>query len=71
MWVVRGLFRKFAQVAPEAGLLVAKRGNRCLQNVPSVEGDADHINVIMAYDRPGVQFAVAPQLDQYLYESGW
>jgi len=66
---VRGLFGTLVQVAPEAGLLVAMRGNRCLHSVRPVEGDADRINVIMSFDRPGVQFAVAPQLDQYLYEA--
>ncbi|MCH7639258.1 MAG: 2OG-Fe(II) oxygenase [Bacteroidetes bacterium] len=69
MRIVRGMFGRLVQVAPETGLLVAMRGNRCLHSVRPVEGDADRINVIMAYDRPGVQFAVAPQLDQYLYES--
>ena len=65
---VRGLFGKLVQVAPEAGLLVAMRGNRCLHSVRPVQGDSDRINVIMSYDRPGAQFAVAPKLDQYLYE---
>lgn len=68
MRIVRGMFGKLVRVAPEPGLLVAMRGNRCLHSVRPVEGDADRINVIMAYDRPGVQFAVAPQLDQYLYQ---
>lgn len=70
MQPVRGLFGKLVRVAPEPGLLVAMRGNRCLHSVRPVEGNADRINVIMAYDLLGVQFAVAPQLDQYLYESG-
>lgn len=68
MRLVRGLFGKLVRVAPEPGLLVAMRGNRCLHSVRPVEGATDRINVIMAYDRPGAQFAVAPQLDQYLYE---
>jgi len=69
MRVVRGLFGKLVQVAPETGLLVAMRGNRCLHSVRPVEGDADRINVIMSFDRPGAEFDVASQLDQYLYES--
>ena len=69
MRVVRSLFGKLVQVAPEAGLLVAMRGNRCLHSVRPVEGNTDRINVIMAYDRPGARFDVAPKLDQYLYES--
>ena len=69
MRIVRGMFGRLVQVAPETGLLVAMRGNRCLHSVRPVEGDADRINVIMAYDLPGAQFEVAPQLDRYLYES--
>lgn len=68
--IVRGMFGRLVQVAPETGLLVAMRGNRCLHSVRAVEGDADRINVIMSYDRLGAQFEVALQLDQYLYESG-
>ncbi len=64
---IRTVFGKLVQVAPEAGLLVAMRGNRCLHSVRPVEGDEDRINVIMSFDRPGAQFDVASELNQYLY----
>ena len=65
---VRALFGHLVRVAPEPGLLVAMRGNRCLHSVRPVEGAIDRINIIMAFDRPGATFDVAPQLDRYLYE---
>ena len=66
---VRSIFGKLVSVPPETGLLVAMRGNRCLHSVRPVEGEADRINIIMSYDRPGARFDVAPQLNRYLYES--
>ena len=65
--LMRRCFGKEVVCAPRAGRLLIMRGDRCLHSVRPVSGAAERINVIMSYDTPGAGFAVADQLDAYLY----
>ncbi len=65
--LVRRLFGKLVVVKPRRGTLFMMQGNTCLHSVRPVEGSTDRINMILSYDLPGANFAVAPQLDSYLY----
>ncbi len=65
--LMRRCFGKQLVCAPLAGRLLIMRGDRCLHSVRLVSGDAERINLIMSYDTPGAGFAVADQLDAYLY----
>lgn len=64
---IRLLFGKQVLIKPRRGSLVLMRGNRCLHSVRPVLGDADRINVILAYDVPDARFTVEQKLDSYLY----
>lgn len=57
-------------VRPLAGRLLIMRGNRCLHSVRPVLGQTDRLNIIMSYDHPDANFAVAENLNSYLYTSG-
>ena len=65
--LVRRVFGKLVMVAPRRGSLVLMAGNMCLHSVRPVGGDEDRINLILAYDEPGAQFAIEENLDTYLY----
>lgn len=54
-------------IAPQAGLMLVMRGDRCLHSVRSVEGCDDRVSVIMAFDAPQARCSVEPDLDPYLY----
>ncbi|HKS08379.1 MAG TPA: 2OG-Fe(II) oxygenase [Pyrinomonadaceae bacterium] len=56
-------------VRPRPGRLLIMQGNRCLHSVRPVLGHTDRINIIMSYDRPNASFAVADDLNNYLYSS--
>lgn len=43
------------------------QGNRCLHSVRPVRGQTDRLNIIMSYDRPNAEFAIADDLNAYLY----
>lgn len=64
---IRTLFGRQVLIKPRRGSLVLMRGNRCLHSVRPVSGDADRINVILAYDVPDAGFTVEQKLDSYLY----
>ena len=66
---IRRLFGKRIVAKPEAGKLLIMRGDRCLHSVRPLGGDADRINIIMSFDRPGRRFDVAEDLNRYLYET--
>jgi 2OG-Fe(II) oxygenase superfamily len=53
-------------VAPTKGSLLIMRGDRSLHSVRKVHGTEDRINVVLAYDFPGVCQAREP-LNRYLY----
>jgi hypothetical protein len=61
------LFARKLVVAPEPGLLIAMRGDRCLHSVRPVDGPGERINVVMTFDLPGAVFHVEKNLDPYLY----
>ncbi len=65
--LVRRIFGTLVMVAPRRGSLVLMAGNTCLHSVRPVGGDEDRINLILAYDEPGAQFAIEKNLDTYLY----
>lgn len=67
---VRRFFGKLLTVSPCPGELFVMRGNRCLHSVRPVAGEEERIAVVMSYDQPGATFAVADQLDAYLYRQG-
>jgi hypothetical protein len=52
---------------PVAGRLLIMKGNTCLHSVRPVSGRSERINVVLSYDRPGTEYAVAGILDSYLY----
>ena len=64
---VRRLFGRHVMVAPRRGSIVLMKGNTCLHSVRPVGGEADRINIILAYDEPGAHFAIEKNLDTYLY----
>lgn len=64
---LRNGVRKMAVVRPLAGRLVMMRGNRCWHSVRPVLGNADRINIIFSFDRPGAIFPMEQGLDSYLY----
>ncbi len=45
------------------------RGNDCLHSVRPVTGHVDRVNIIMSFDVPGKDYAIAGQLNDYLYTS--
>jgi hypothetical protein len=64
---VRRRFGRLCVVAPEPGLLLLMRGDRCLHSVRPVAGEIERVNVIMTFDRPGARFPQQRDLDPYLY----
>lgn len=64
---VRALFGRLVVVKPRRGSIVLMAGNTCLHSVRPVGGTEDRINIILAYDEPGAQFAIEKNLDTYLY----
>jgi hypothetical protein len=64
---VRRIFGKQLICAPRAGRMLIMRGDRCLHSVRPLIGRGERINIIMSFDTPGAEFAVADQLDSYLY----
>lgn len=54
-------------IRPRVGRLLIMQGNRCLHSVRPVLGTTDRINIIMSYDRPHASFAIAENLNSYLY----
>lgn len=65
--LVRRLFGKQLVCKARTGCLLVMRGDRCLHSVRPLTGDEERINIIMSYDAPGTDFAIAGQLDSYLY----
>lgn len=65
--VLRWVFGNQVVVRPRAGRLLVMRGNRCLHSVREVSGNDDRINIVMAYDVPGAQYANSERLNSYLY----
>lgn len=66
------LLRRFGRlhvVPPEPGALLLMRGDRCLHSVRPVAGEAERINVILTFDRPGARFPQQADLDPYLYST--
>jgi hypothetical protein len=66
---IRRCFGRRRLVAPTKGSLLIMRGDRSLHSVRRVHGAKDRINVVFAYDVPGVGHA-REVLDTYLYENG-
>ena len=66
---VRNIFGQRIVVKPQPGLLLVMCGDKCLHSVRPVTGVHDRINIVMAYDLPNASFAIANQLDTYLYSS--
>ena len=60
-------FVKPVVVDPEPGRMILMRGDRCLHSVRQVEGNAERVSVIMAFDPPGQVFQAESDLDSYLY----
>lgn len=54
-------------VAPQAGLLLIMRGDKCLHSVRPVAGARERINLVMTFDLPGAVFPQQQDLDPYLY----
>ncbi len=65
--ILRDRFGEKTQIKPRQGRLVIMRGNRCWHSVRSVRGENERINIILAYDLPGVQLPFEKSLDSYLY----
>ena len=65
--MLRSLVPTQLLIRPRVGRLLIMQGNRCLHSVRPVVGDAERINIIMAYDRPEARFVVADNLNAYLY----
>ena len=63
----RLIFGKLLVVKPVAGTLLVMRGDKCLHSVRPVTGDDDRVNIIASFDVPGAKYAVASQLNDYLY----
>jgi len=66
--IVRRIFGKLVVIEPQAGRMLVMQGDRCLHSVRPVIGDTDRVNIIMSFDVPGRDFAVADQLNDYLYK---
>lgn len=64
---VRKIFGKQLVCEPRAGRMLIMRGDRCLHSVRPLTGQGERINIIMSFDVPDAEFAVANQLDSYLY----
>ncbi len=67
--IIRRMFGKLVVIEPQAGRLLIMRGNDCLHSVRPVTGGVDRVNIIMSFDEPGKDYAVADQLNDYLYTS--
>lgn len=67
--LVRYIFGQRIVVKPQPGLLLVMCGDKCLHSVRPVTDTGERINIVMAYDLPNANFAVANQLDTYLYSS--
>ena len=67
--LVRYIFGRRIIVKPQPGLLLVMCGDKCLHSVRPVTEAVDRINIVMAYDLPNASFAIANQLDTYLYSS--
>ncbi len=68
MRLLRRVFGRHVVIAPTPGRLLLMRGNRCLHSVRPVSGDYDRINLVMSYDVHGARYAVADDLNAYLYQ---
>jgi hypothetical protein len=66
---IRRCFGRQRLVAATKGSLLIMRGDKSLHSVRRVQGAEDRINVVFAYDAPGVGHA-REVLDSYLYENG-
>jgi hypothetical protein len=66
---IRRSFGRRQLVAATKGSLLIMRGDRSLHSVRRVHGLEDRINIVFAYDVPGVCHARGA-LDSYLYETG-
>jgi hypothetical protein len=64
---VRKIFGKQLICEPRAGRMLIMRGDRCLHSVSPLVGNGERINIIMSFDAPGADFAIADQLNSYLY----
>lgn len=67
--IIRRIFGKLVVIEPQAGRLLIMRGNDCLHSVRPVTGHVDRVNIIMSFDVPGKDYAIAGQLNDYLYTS--
>ncbi len=66
---VRYIFGKQILVKPQPGLLLVMNADKCLHSVCPVTEASERINIIMTYDIPNASFAIADQLNTYLYSS--
>ncbi len=66
---VRGVAASQLLVRPRVGRLLLMQGNRCLHSVRPVHGPSERINIIMSYDYPNARYAVADNLNAYLYST--
>lgn len=64
---VRRIFGKLLVCRARQGRMLIMRGDRCLHSVRPLTGTGERINIIMSFDAPGAGFAVAENLDSYLY----
>lgn len=65
----RSVFGKRVVVEPQAGRVLIMLGNKCLHSVRPMTGSVDRVNIVMSFDIPGKDFAVAGQLNDYLYNT--
>jgi len=65
--LARSFFGKQLICKAQTGRMLIMRGDRCLHSVRPMTGNGERINIIMSFDTPGADFAVADQLNSYLY----
>ena len=65
--LIRNFFGNKVEIKPRQGMIVIMQGNRCLHSVKALEGNQERINIVMAYDIPGIEFPIEQGLNSYLY----
>lgn len=65
--LIRNIFGEKVSIKPRQGMIIIMQGNKCLHSVKSLEGQQERINIVMAYDVPGIEFPVDQGLNSYLY----
>jgi len=65
--LIRSMAGRRRLVSPRRGSLLVMRGDRALHSVRRVGGDQDRINLVLAFDLPGVVHS-RQGLNRYLYE---